>query len=132
MIAVLLLCRMAAENDPLPSPESFKGIGTSLEATGGNGENLDHLRQAVEAYRNALDKTRREASILFYMGVALERLGETEESEQILELIQRSEAHTSCMNDSWGYVRYVEGTILNRKLASFPSSETFAKSSLHL
>mmetsp|Transcript_7076 Transcript_7076/g.16003 ORF Transcript_7076/g.16003 Transcript_7076/m.16003 type:complete len:453 (-) Transcript_7076:219-1577(-) len=104
--AAVRLYTMAAENDPFPSPESFKGIGTSLEATGGNGENLDHLRQAVEAYRNALDKTRRKASILFYMGVALERLGETEEAEQILELIQRSEAHTSCMNDSWGYVRW--------------------------
>ena len=95
---------MAAEIDPFPSPESFKGIGTSLEAAGGNGKNLDHLKQAVEAYRKALDKSNK-ASIMFFMGVALERLGEIEEAEPILEQIQRSEAPTSCLNDSWGYVR---------------------------
>ena len=95
---------MAAEIDPFPSPESFKGIGTSLEASGGNGKDLDHLKQAVEAYRKALENSKI-ASIMFFMGVALERLGELEESEPILELIQRSEAPTSCLNDSWGYVR---------------------------
>jgi len=97
-------CRMAVEIDPFPSPESFKGIGTSLEATGGNGKNLDHLEQAVEAYRAALRRSNK-TLVLFYMGVALERLGKTEEAEQILESIQRSEAVTSCMSDSWGYVR---------------------------
>ena len=96
--------RMAAEIDPFPSPESYKGIGTSLEAAGGNSKDLDHLRKAVEAYRKALEKCNK-ASIMFYMGVALERLGEVEEAEPILEVIQRSEAPTSCLNDSWGYVR---------------------------
>ena len=95
---------MAAEIDPMPSPESFKGIGVALEATGGNGKDLDHLRRAVEAYRKALKRSMK-ASILFNMGVALERLGEIEEAEPILERIQRSEAHTSCLSDSWGYVR---------------------------
>lgn len=95
---------MAAAIDPLPSPESFKGIGTSLEAAGGNGKNLDHLKQAVEAYRKALEKCKK-ATIMFYMGVALERLGEIVEAEPILDVIQRSEAPTSCLNDSWGYVR---------------------------
>lgn len=96
---------MATEIDPFPSAESFKGIGTSLEAAGGNGKNLDHLRQAVEAYRKAWD-LKRKSVVRFYMGVALERLGETEEAEHILESIQRSEADTSCMSDSWGYVRW--------------------------
>jgi tetratricopeptide (TPR) repeat protein len=95
---------MAAEIDPFPSPESFKGIGTSLEAAGGNGKNLDHLKQAVEEYRKAYQMGQK-AMITFYMGVALERLGRTEEAEPILESIQRSEAPTSCLNDSWGYVR---------------------------
>mmetsp|Transcript_31140 Transcript_31140/g.73404 ORF Transcript_31140/g.73404 Transcript_31140/m.73404 type:complete len:245 (+) Transcript_31140:186-920(+) len=102
--AAVRLYTMAVEIDPFPSPESFKGIGTSLEATGGNGKNLDHLEQAVEAYRAALRKSNK-TLVLFYMGVALERLGKTEEAAQILESIQRSEAVTSCMSDSWGYVR---------------------------
>ena len=95
---------MAAEIDPFPSPESFKGIGTSLEATGGNGRDLVHLREATEAYRMAQTKAQK-ASIMFYMGVALERLGETEEAARLLDIIQRSEAPISCLNDSWGYVR---------------------------
>lgn len=95
---------MAAEIDPFPSPESFKGIGTALEATGGNGKDLEHLKEAVKNYREALSRANK-ASILFYMGVALERLGETEEAEELLEIIQRSEAPISCLNDSWGYVR---------------------------
>ena len=95
---------MASEIDPFPSPESFKGIGTSLEAAGGNGKDLGHLQQAVEAYRKAAAKAKK-ASILFYMGVALERLGQMEEADPILESIQRSEADVSCLNDSWGYVR---------------------------
>jgi len=103
--AAVRLYTMAAEIDPFPSPESFKGIGTSLEAAGGNGENLDHLKQAVEAYREALERSKK-ASIMFFMGVALERLGEVEEAEPILELIQRSEAPISCLSDSWGYVRW--------------------------
>eukprot|EP00531_Pseudo-nitzschia_arenysensis_P006922 CAMPEP_0116121056 /NCGR_PEP_ID=MMETSP0329-20121206/3499_1 /TAXON_ID=697910 /ORGANISM="Pseudo-nitzschia arenysensis, Strain B593" /LENGTH=458 /DNA_ID=CAMNT_0003614855 /DNA_START=51 /DNA_END=1430 /DNA_ORIENTATION=+ len=103
--AAVRLYAMAAEIDPFPSPESYKGIATSLEAAGGNGQDLDHLRLAVENYRKALAKANK-ASILFYMGVALERLGETEEAEPILEIIQRSEAPISCLNDSWGYVRW--------------------------
>ncbi len=95
---------MAAEIDPLPSPESFKGIGTSLEATGGNGKDLEHLKQAVKNYRKALARANK-ASIMFCMGVALERLGETQEAEELLETIQRSEAPVSCLNDSWSYVR---------------------------
>ncbi len=97
--------RMAAEIDPFPSPESFKGIGTSLEAAGGNGKDLEHLKEAVEAYRKARE-TANKASIIFYMGVALERLGKIDEAQQLLEIIQRSEADVSCLNDSWGYVRW--------------------------
>eukprot|EP00533_Pseudo-nitzschia_delicatissima_P015050 CAMPEP_0197278800 /NCGR_PEP_ID=MMETSP1432-20130617/19185_1 /TAXON_ID=44447 /ORGANISM="Pseudo-nitzschia delicatissima, Strain UNC1205" /LENGTH=456 /DNA_ID=CAMNT_0042745231 /DNA_START=149 /DNA_END=1519 /DNA_ORIENTATION=- len=104
--AAVRLYSMAAEIDPLPSPESFNGIGRSLEATGGNGRDLEHLKQAVKNYRKALSRANNKASILFYMGVALERLGETQESEELLERIQRSEGPISCLNDSWGYVRW--------------------------
>mmetsp|Transcript_11190 Transcript_11190/g.28347 ORF Transcript_11190/g.28347 Transcript_11190/m.28347 type:complete len:448 (+) Transcript_11190:127-1470(+) len=103
--AAVRLYSMAAEIDPLPSPESFKGIGTSLEATGGNGKDLEHLKQAVKNYRKALARANK-ASIMFCMGVALERLGETQEAEELLETIQRSEAPVSCLNDSWSYVRW--------------------------
>jgi tetratricopeptide (TPR) repeat protein len=99
------LCdRMAMEVDPIPNPVSFSGIGTALEASGGNKRDLDHLKEAVKAYRKALEYSNK-SSTKFYMAVALERLGQTEESEPILESMQRSEAPASCLVDSWGYVR---------------------------
>ena len=108
---------MATEIDPIPSPVSYKGIGTALEAAGGNNEHdLDHLRKAVAAYRKALE-TSKKSTTMFYMAVALERLGETNESEQILESMRRSEAPASCLVDSWGYVRWhtrnTEAALLN-------------------
>ena len=108
---------MATEIDPIPSPVSYKGIGTALEAAGGNNEHdLDHLRKAVVAYRKALE-TSKKSTTMFYMAVALERLGETNESEQILESMRRSEAPASCLVDSWGYVRWhtrnTEAALLN-------------------
>lgn len=105
--AAVRLYTMASQIDPNPSAVSFKGIGTALEAAGSRNGNddLDHLQKAVTAYRQALEKSKK-ASIFFYMAVALERLGQTEESEPILESMQRSEAPASCLVDSWGYVRW--------------------------
>ena len=96
--------RMAMEADPIPNPVSFSGIGTALEASGGNGRDLDHLKEAVKSYRKAIEYSNKSSTNL-YMAVALERLGQTEESESILESMQRTEAPTSCLVDSWGYVR---------------------------
>ncbi|KAG7356731.1 macrocin-O-methyltransferase [Nitzschia inconspicua] len=103
--AAIRLYTMASEIDPNPSAVSFKGIGTAVEAAGGNGNDLEHLQQAVAAYRQALERSQK-ASIFFYLAVALERLGQKEESEPILESMQRSEAPASCLVDSWGYVRW--------------------------
>jgi Macrocin-O-methyltransferase (TylF) len=103
--AAIRLYTMASEIDPNPSAVSFKGIGTAIEAAGGNGQDLVHLPLAIKAYRQALEKSQK-ASIFFYLAVALERLGQKEESEPILESMQRSEAPASCLVDSWGYVRW--------------------------
>jgi hypothetical protein len=103
--AAVRLYTMASQIDPYPSAVSFKGIGTALEAAGGNGKDLEHLQKAVQAYQQALEKSQK-ASIFFYLAVALERLGQTEESQPILESMQRSEAPASCLVDSWGYVRW--------------------------
>lgn len=105
--AAIRLYTMATEIDPEPSAVTFKGLGTAWEATGGNGEDLEHLNEAVAAYRQAMDRSSPDPSTEFCMAVALERLGEQkEEAEDILDKLQRTEAPTSCLVDSWGYVRW--------------------------
>jgi hypothetical protein len=44
--------------------------------------------------------------VKFHLGVALERLGKTEEAEEIMENLRRSEAKYACLVDSWGYIRW--------------------------
>jgi hypothetical protein len=104
--AAIRLYTMATVIDPAPSPVSFRGIGISLEAAGGNGKDASHLEQAVVAYRQSLDRSNNKPSVAFYMAVALERLGKAEEAESILKQLSRSEAPASCFVDSWGYVRW--------------------------
>lgn len=104
--AAVQLNTMATEIDPFPSPISYQQLGLALEATGGNGKDLEHLRKAVVAYRKALELSPNSSSTLFHLAVALERLGETKEAEAILERLQRTEAPISCLVDSWGYVRW--------------------------
>ena len=104
--AAIQLYTLATEIDPVPSATAFDGLGTTLEAAGGNGKDLEHLKEAVEAYRKSLERANNKASTIFYMAVALERLGELDESEQLLQTLQRTEAPTSCLVDSWGYVRW--------------------------
>ena len=103
--AAIRLYKMATSIDPMPSAVSFQGIGTALEAAGGDGDDLVHLEEAVMAYRKALERSSK-PSTLFLMAVALERLGEVEEADATLESLQRSEAPISCLVDSWGYVRW--------------------------
>jgi len=114
--AAIRLYKMAVEIDPFPSPVSFEGIGTALEAAGGNKRDLDHLKEAAKAYRKAI-KYNNKSLTLFYMAVAMERLGQTDESEPIFKSLQRSETPASCLVDSWGYVRWhtrnTEAAILN-------------------
>jgi tetratricopeptide (TPR) repeat protein len=103
--AAIRLYTMATMIDPIPSAVSFKGIGTALEAAGGSGKDLEHLKEAIVAYRQSLDRGSK-PSTAFAMAVALERLGKTEEADSILESLQRQEAPISCLVDSWGYVRW--------------------------
>jgi hypothetical protein len=104
--AAIRLYTMATLIDPMPSSVSFRGIGTALEAAGGNGQDLEHLEGAVKAYRQALDRGVSKPSTVFFMAVALERLGKTEAAETIMKNLRRSEAPISCLVDSFGYVRW--------------------------
>lgn len=46
------------------------------------------------------------STILCYISAHIKRLGEVEESEQIMENLRRGESNLSCLVDSWGYVRW--------------------------
>jgi tetratricopeptide (TPR) repeat protein len=103
--AAINLYQMAISLDPIPSAVSYNGLGKSLEAAEGKENSLRHLEKAAQAYRSALQLSN-SASTLFALGVVLERLGETEEADQIMTSLQRQEAPISCLVDSWGYVRW--------------------------
>ena len=98
--AAARLYKDAAAIDPMPSSVAYDGIGTSIEASGGS------LEDAVEAYREAYRLNPSSAQAGFHLAVALERLGQIEESEPLMEQLRRSEAKVSCLVDSWGYVRW--------------------------
>jgi len=104
------LYKEAAKIDPRPSSASFDGIGTSIEASGGD------LRKAVEAYREAHRLAPNSAKVSFHLAVALERLGEIEEATDIMETLRRGEAPVSCLVDSWGYVRWHMRKVSNTRL----------------
>jgi len=113
--AALRLYKEAAILDTMnPSVEAYDGIGTSIEASHGD------RSEAVEAYRAALSISEPEDDaapydypmdngagfVKFHLGVALERLGEAEEAEEIMETLRRCEAKYACLVDSWGYIRW--------------------------
>jgi len=98
--AATRLYRDATIIDKNPSPVAFDGMGNSIEASNGD------LSDAVAAYREALRFNRSSGTVQFHLAVALERLGEIEESDAIMEKLRRSEAQRSCLVDSWGYVRW--------------------------
>lgn len=108
--AATRLYKDASIIDPIPSYLSYDGIGTSIEASNGN------LFEAVKAYREALRLVPSNTIALFHLAVVLERLGESEESDSIMEKLRRSEANRSCLVDSWGYVRWHTRKIANDKL----------------
>jgi hypothetical protein len=105
--AAINLYQMAIDMDPVnPSAVSFMGLGESLEAAGGNGKDLTHLERGAEAYRGALKLNNNSANTRFALSVVLERMGKTEEADELMTTLQRQEAPISCLVDSWGYVRW--------------------------
>jgi tetratricopeptide (TPR) repeat protein len=96
------LFKKATLTDPLPSAVSYHMVGQSIEASDA-GRNLN---EAIAAYRQALTLSRSDHRILFHLAVALERIGEEDEANEIMETLRRDEAVYSCLVDSWGYVRW--------------------------
>jgi len=94
------LYKEATEIDPYPASVSYLGVGTSIEASGGN------LREAVVAYREARRLSPESKYALFQLAVALERLDYAQEAESLMEELRRKEASYACLVDSWGYVRW--------------------------
>ena len=111
--AATRLYKLAASIDPLPSAVAYHGIGTSIE---GSCQRLndeaswrEEMEKAVDAYRAASTLGGglwSNGEVLFHLAVALERLGEVDESEKIMEELRRGESNLSCLVDSWGYVRW--------------------------
>ena len=69
----------------------------------------DAMETAVKAYRDSIELGQglgSNSEVRFHLAVALERLGEVDESEKIMETLRRGEANLSCLVDSWGYVRW--------------------------
>ena len=108
--AAARLYKEAGKIDPMPSSVAYDGIGTSIEASGGA------LSDAIEAYREAYRLNPASAQALFHLAVALERTGQVEESEPLMERLRRSEAKISCLVDSWGYVRWHTRKEMNANL----------------
>ncbi len=77
-------------------------VGQSTEAS----EAGRNLNEAITAYRQALKLSRSDHRILFHLAVALERIGEEDESNEIMDTLRRDEAVYACLVDSWGYVRW--------------------------
>lgn len=98
--AAVRLYREASMIDPNPSAVSYDGIGTSIEASGGD------LSDAAAAYREAARLGPGNAAVQFHLAVAQERLGQKEEAEKVFEVLRRGGAELSCLVDSWGYVRW--------------------------
>ena len=107
------LYKLAASCDP--NWYSYHGIGTSVEASITQSYSSDEaegiiwreqMEKAVDAYREAARSCNGEGEVQFHLAVALERLEEAEESEQIMETLRRGESNLSCLVDSWGYVRW--------------------------
>lgn len=98
--AAMRLYEEAIVIDPQPSAVSYDGMGTCIEASGGD------LREAVAAYRAANILQPNNNVVIFHMAVALERLGDTEEAEKLWERLRREESKYACLVDSFGYVRW--------------------------
>lgn len=108
--AVRLFKEAIAIDEPRPSALSFDGLGTSLEAAF-----PDQLSKALEAYQQATQR-QQDPRVLFHLAVALERSGQTEISNELLERLRRLEAEYACWVDSWGYVRWHSRKVPNEHL----------------
>lgn len=82
-----------------PPAEAFDGFGLCVEASGGS------LKEAAAAYRKSLS-IQENGMVWFHLAVTLERLGQVEEAEEIMESLRRAEAKYACLVDSWGYIRF--------------------------
>jgi len=100
--AAVRLYKEATVVDPIPSSVSFDGIGQSLEAAHGGRS----LSEAIEAYRKALQLSPGSKKTIFKLAVALDRLSQETEADELMEQLRRSESVYACLVDSWGYVRW--------------------------
>jgi len=108
--AAMRLYEQAIVIDPQPSAVSYDGMGTCIEASGGD------LREAVAAYRAANILMPQNKRVIFHMAVALERLGEEEEAEELWKVLRREEAKYACLVDSFGYVRWHTRKVPSKEL----------------
>lgn len=97
--AAIRLYKEAARIDTEPNMFAYDGIGNSIEASFPGS-----LKDAVQAYQKSLEIEDNDLT-RFYLGVALERLGES--SDEIFDKVRRSDATCASLVDSWGYIRYV-------------------------
>jgi tetratricopeptide (TPR) repeat protein len=97
--AALRLYKEATTISSQPPAEAFDGLGICIESSGGS------LKEAVASYKKSL-AIQDNGMVWFHLAVALERLGEAEEAEEIMESLRRAEAKYACLVDSWGYVRF--------------------------
>ncbi|KAL7560183.1 hypothetical protein ACA910_016611 [Epithemia clementina (nom. ined.)] len=110
--AAVRLYKESSIADPHPSAASYNGIGQSLEAARGGRS----LLEAIEAYRTALVLNPNNMVTMFRLAVALDRLGQKQEADELFEKLRRQEAVYACLVDSWGYVRWHTRKIPNREL----------------
>jgi tetratricopeptide (TPR) repeat protein len=110
--AAVRLYKEATLTDPVPSAVSYHMVGQSIEASDA-GRNLN---EAIAAYRQSLSLNKNDRRVLFHLAVALERNGEKDESNEIIELLRRDESVFSCLVDSWGYVRWHTRKVPNEDL----------------
>ena len=78
------LYQEAANIDLHPTSISFDGIGTSIKASGGD------LNLSIEAYCDALRLSPNNNEIRFHLGMALERFGELDEANRIMEKLRNT------------------------------------------
>mmetsp|Transcript_1420 Transcript_1420/g.1937 ORF Transcript_1420/g.1937 Transcript_1420/m.1937 type:complete len:447 (+) Transcript_1420:165-1505(+) len=116
--AAVRLYKEASAVDPLPSAVSYDGIGQSLEAARGGRS----LLEAVDAYRTALRLKPGNQKTIFKLAVALDRLGQKQEAEELMEKLRRAESVYACLVDSWGYVRWHTRNIPNPQLNLYRGS----------
>jgi len=100
--AAVRLYKEASSVDPVPSAVSYDGMGQSLEAAHGGRALLD----AIESYRTALRLQPGNLNVAFKLAVALDRLGQDKEADELMEQLRRAESDYACLVDSWGYVRW--------------------------